>query len=171
MAQNLDLRCVLAPAPWVTLGAGAKTRLGSRTQKFKPHCVCRPPLTTADVHAHSTASAGDAHYSTTLTTATSDYGIPLTTADVTYGQPSTGEQPEYDVLEQPSVVAVVLERPYEVEAPDYVHRGMERLAAETVRPHVCVANHLLVADVHWHYSYMARSKHCLIYRCLGRLLF
>ena len=130
-----------------TLGAGAKTRLESRTEKFKPHCVCRPPLTTA--------SAGDAHYSTTLTTATSDYAPPLTTADVTYAQPSTGEQPEYDVLEQPSMIGVVLERPYEVEVPDYVHHGMERLAAETVRPHVCVANHLLVADVHWYYSYMA----------------
>ena len=45
MAQHLDLRCVLVPAPWVgpsTLGAGAKTRLESRIKKFTPHCVCRP---------------------------------------------------------------------------------------------------------------------------------
>ena len=87
-------------------------------------------------------ATNEAHYATALTspyetTSVSDYGPPLTTADVTYGQPSTGEQAEYDVLEQPSVVGVVLERPYEVEVPDFVHHGMDRKAAEAVRSHVC----------------------------------
>ena len=58
MAQNLDLRCALVPAPWVTLGAGAKTRLESRIKKFTPHCVCRPR------EASSTAS--ESHIITSL---------------------------------------------------------------------------------------------------------
>ena len=79
-----------------------------------------PPLATADA-ARSSASTVEAHYATTLTTpyettVPSGYGRLLTTAG-TYSQPSTGEHPEYDVLEQLPVVehVVVLERPYEVE--------------------------------------------------------
>ena len=37
MAQNLDLRCVLVPAPYE-----------SRIKKFTPHCVCRPEPARAD---------------------------------------------------------------------------------------------------------------------------
>ena len=79
-----------------------------------------PGLATSD-SARSSGSTVEADYATTLTTpyettVPSGYGRPLTTAG-TYSQPSTGEHPEYDVLEQLPVVGevVALERPYEVE--------------------------------------------------------
>ena len=45
--QNLDLRCVLLPAPHPApkvLGVPTTTRLESSIQKFKPNLMCRPHL-------------------------------------------------------------------------------------------------------------------------------
>ena len=41
MAQNLDLRYVLVPAPFRFMIGHSLGRMESRLQKFTPHCICR----------------------------------------------------------------------------------------------------------------------------------